>query len=219
MNKPTRRGPSAAPAALAAGKVRIIGGRWRGTRLIVPDLPGLRPTSDRVRETLFNWLMPMLPGARVLDVFAGSGALGLEALSRGAASATLVERDPQLAGALRTLVARLPGGDAANVVQADALAWLPTQPEAAFDLALVDPPFSAELWTRVLPAVAARLKPEAWLYVEAPHDAAAEPPAPWRLHREGRTREVRYALYRRSADTAATLPASPASPDSGASDR
>lgn len=219
MNKPSRRGPSAAPAASAAGKVRIIGGRWRGTRLIVPDLPGLRPTSDRVRETLFNWLMPMLPGARVLDVFAGSGALGLEALSRGAAAATLVERDPLLAGALRTLVARLPGGDAANVVQADALAWLPTQPEATFDLALVDPPFSAGLWAQVLPAVAARLKPEAWLYVEAPHDAAAEPPLPWRLHREGRTREVRYALYRRSADTAATLPASPASPDSGASDR
>ena len=218
MNKPSRRGPSAGPAA-AAGKVRIIGGRWRGTRLTVPELPGLRPTSDRVRETLFNWLMPMLPGAHVLDVFAGTGALGLEALSRGAASATLVERDPDLASALRTLVARLPGGDAANVVQADALAWLPAQPEARFDLAFVDPPFSAGLWDKVLPAVSARLKPGAWLYVEAPHDAAAEPPVPWRLHREGRTREVRYALYRRSADAAATLPASPASPDSGASDR
>ena len=85
------------------GSVRLIGGHWRGTRLPVPDVPGLRPTSDRVRETLFNWLQPMLPGARVLDLFAGSGALGLEAVSRGAASAQLVERDPALAAALREL--------------------------------------------------------------------------------------------------------------------
>ncbi|NUO77664.1 MAG: 16S rRNA (guanine(966)-N(2))-methyltransferase RsmD, partial [Lysobacter sp.] len=95
MNK-----PSAGRTATAPGRIRIIGGRWRGTRLDVPDAPGLRPTSDRVRETLFNWLIPALPGARVLDLFAGTGALGLEALSRGAAAATLVERDPALAAAL-----------------------------------------------------------------------------------------------------------------------
>ena len=83
------------------GKVRIIGGRWRGTRLAVPDAPGLRPTSDRARETLFNWLQPALPGARVLDLFAGTGALGIEALSRGAAEALLVERDAALARARR----------------------------------------------------------------------------------------------------------------------
>lgn len=199
MNKPPRRHPTtaAAPATAAPGKVRLIGGRWRGTRLSVPAVAGLRPTSDRVRETLFNWLMPMLPGARVLDLFAGSGALGLEALSRGAAAAVLVERDPGLADALRALAARLPGGEAATVVQADALTWLPGQAEATFDLAFIDPPFAAGLWEAVLPMVVARLKADAWLYVEAPHDAAPQLPPDWRLHREGRTREVRFALYRR----------------------
>src|SRR5690554_7493937 len=100
--------------------LRIIGGEWRGRRLQFTEIEGLRPTSDRVRETLFNWLMPVLPGARVLDLFAGSGALGLEALSRGAATATLVERDPALATALAQVAARLPGGEAATVVEADA---------------------------------------------------------------------------------------------------
>ena len=181
----------------APGTVRIIAGRWRGTRLPVPDRPGLRPTSDRVRETLFNWLQPMLPGARVLDLFAGSGALGLEAVSRGAARATLVERDGELARGLEALVDKLEGAAAVAVVQADALAWVHGQPDAAFDLAFVDPPFDANLWGGVLPALAPKLAADAWLYVESPLD---EPPSlspEWLLHREGRTREVRYALYRR----------------------
>ena len=209
MNRPPRTAPSNAP-----GKVRLIGGRWRGTRLAVPDVAGLRPTSDRVRETLFNWLAPVLPGARVLDLFAGSGALGLEALSRGAAAAVLVERDRALAGALRELLGRLQGGDAGTVVQADALAWLASQPDGGFDLAFLDPPFAGGLWEAVLPLLVAKLKPEAWLYVESPQAAAPVLPPDWRLHREGQTREVRYALYRRSA--AATLPASPGSDPSGA---
>ncbi|MEH6421936.1 16S rRNA (guanine(966)-N(2))-methyltransferase RsmD [Pseudomonas sp. CGJS7] len=191
-----------AAASAAAGKVRIIGGRWRGTRLEVADAPGLRPTSDRVRETLFNWLLPALPGARVLDLFAGSGALGLEALSRGAASAVLVEREPALAAQLRALTARLQGGEGAQVVQADALSWLATQPPTGegapgFDLAFVDPPFAAGLWDAVWPLLLPRLAPSAWLYVEAPIDAAIALPPPWAPHREGATREVRYALYRR----------------------
>lgn len=186
-----------------AGKVRIIGGHWRGTRLNVAEAPGLRPTSDRVRETVFNWLIPALPGARVLDLFAGSGALGMEALSRGAASAVLVERDPALAAELRALAGRLRGGEAAQVVQADALAWLAQQPPAGegdapgFDLAFVDPPFAAGLWDAVWPLLLPRLAPSAWLYVEAPADAAIALPAQWDRHREGATREVRYALYRR----------------------
>ena len=116
---PGPAGPRAAADAVP-GRVRLIGGRWRGTRLEVPAIAGLRPTSDRVRETVFNWLMPALPGARVLDLFAGSGALGLEAVSRGAASAVLVERDRELASALRAVATRLPGGDAVTVVEADA---------------------------------------------------------------------------------------------------
>ena len=227
MNKAPRRPSGTVATSANAGKVRIIGGRWRNTRLIVPDVAGLRPTSDRVRETLFNWLMPMLPGARVLDLFAGSGALGLEALSRGAAAAVLVERDPALVAALRATVARLPGGEAATVAQADAQTWLGSQAAGGFDLAFLDPPFAAGLWDAVLPGVARLLKPDGWLYVEAPHEAVFALPADWRLHREGRTREVRYAVYRRARDAAegagrapgagtATLPAAPASPDSGA---
>lgn len=193
------------------GKVRIIGGHWRGTRLDVANAPGLRPTSDRVRETLFNWLQPVLPGARVLDLFAGSGALGLEALSRGARSAVLVERDAKLAATLRATTARLQGGEAANIVQADAMAWLHGQPDGSFDLAFVDPPFDANFWGGVLPVLTPKLASNGWLYVESSPEADATPPVEWALHREGRTREVRYALFRRRPlDTADTLPPDPA---------
>ena len=180
----------------APGVVRIIGGDRRGTRLPVADREGLRPTADRVRETLFNWLQPMLPGARVLDLFAGTGALGLEAVSRGAREAVLVERDPQLAEDLRQLAARLPGGERVQVVCADALAWLRTAP-GGFDLAFVDPPFAGDLWDPALAALDSRMPEEAWLYVESPVDVSPMPAPIWRPHREGRTREVRYALYRR----------------------
>lgn len=186
------------PRLSAPGQVRIIGGRWRGTRLQVPMSDGLRPTPDRVRETLFNWLQQALPGARVLDLFAGSGALGLEAVSRGAREAVLVERDPQLAAGLRDTVARLGAQDAVQVVQGDAVAWLAGQADAGFDIAFVDPPFAAGLWPAVLGALPQALAPEAWLYVEAPGDAAIALPADFVAHREGRTREVRYALHRRA---------------------
>jgi 16S rRNA (guanine966-N2)-methyltransferase len=176
--------------------VRIIGGDWRGTKLPVAALDGLRPTADRVRETLFNWLQPMLPGARVLDLFAGTGALGLEAVSRGAREAVLVERDPALAAALRAIAAKLPGGERVRVAHEDALSWLRRAAEP-FDLAFVDPPFAADLWASVLAALAPHLATDAWLYVESPVDAAPDPGAGWRLHREGRTRDVRYALLRR----------------------
>lgn len=177
--------------------MRIVGGDWRGTKLAVADLDGLRPTADRVRETLFNWLQPMLPGARVLDLFAGTGALGLEAVSRGAREAVLVERDPALAAALRAIAAKLPGGERVHVVHEDALAWLWRAPEP-FDLAFIDPPFAAGLWAPVLAALEPHLAADAWLYVESPADAAPDPGAGWRLHREGRTRDVRYALLRRA---------------------
>lgn len=194
MSRSPRRSPPAhASAPRGTGQVRIIGGRWRGTKLAVPDRPGLRPSGDRVRETLFNWLMPVLPGARVLDLFAGTGALGLEALSRGAAHATLVERDPGLAAALRDACVRL--GAQATVVAQDALAWLAGQ-QATFDLVFLDPPFADGLWEPALAALQPRLATDAWVYVESP--AGTVPPAPpgWALHREGQTRDVRYALYR-----------------------
>jgi 16S rRNA (guanine966-N2)-methyltransferase len=180
-----------------AGSVRIIGGRWRGTRLQVPARPGLRPTSDRVRETLFNWLMPVLPGAKVLDLFAGSGALGLEAVSRGAASAHLVEADPQLAQALAGVAARLDASERVRVHRGDALAWLRDGGEAGFDIAFVDPPFDAGLWPAVLELLPARMAADAWLYLESPAGHAPRLPAEWALHRESGTRDVRSALYRR----------------------
>ncbi len=176
-------------------KVRIISGRFRGSKLEVADRPGLRPTPDRVRETLFNWLAPRIEGSRCLDLFAGSGALGLEAVSRGAAKAVLVERDPALAASLRATVARL-GALAAEVVCADALSYL-AGPVSAFDVVFIDPPFDANLW----PQVAARLTERGWLapavqiHVEWPADREPAMPATWRVHREGRAGAVRHALY------------------------
>jgi 16S rRNA (guanine966-N2)-methyltransferase len=190
--------------AASAGKVRIIGGRWRGTRLPVVVADGLRPTSDRARETLFNWLQPALPGARVLDLFAGSGALGLEALSRGAREAVLVERDRGAAESLRQAVAKLHAQAEAQVVSADALAFLRAPLQGRFDIVFVDPPFAAGLWPAVFDLLPPWLADEAWLYVEAPVDARIAPGPAFGLHREGRTREARHALYRRG-----TLRASP----------
>ncbi|NUS39912.1 MAG: 16S rRNA (guanine(966)-N(2))-methyltransferase RsmD [Lysobacter sp.] len=198
--------------SVAPGYVRIVGGEWRGTRLPVADAPGLRPTADRVRETLFNWLQPKLHGARVLDLFAGSGALGLEALSRGAREAWLVERDVRLAGNLRATIERLHAGGRAHVAQADALAWLRAPQHASadrarFDVVFLDPPFASGLWQDVLAMLPPWLADDAWLYLEAPTEAAPAPPPGWLPHREGRTREVRYALYRRAPEAAATLAA------------
>jgi len=192
--------------------VRIIGGHWRGTRLQVPPSPGLRPTSDRVRETLFNWLAPVLPGARVLDLFAGSGALGLEAISRGAASAVLVEADAALAQALVGATARLDAAGEVAVHRGDALRWLAEDGGPAFDVAFVDPPFDADLWDAVLATLPQRLASDAWLYVETPLARPTSTPQGWALHREGATREVRYALYRRVTLDAHLNAGGPATP-------
>ena len=184
---------------MVAGKVRIIAGRFRGSKLDVRDAPGLRPSSDRVRETLFNWLQPHLPGARCLDLFAGSGALGFEAASRGAGFVQLVERDPALAQALRDAAARLQA-DTVRVHCGDALARLREPPATPFDIVFVDPPFDAGLHVPALAALGPWLAPGARVYVESAAGREPAPPAGWTLLREGRTREVHYALY----DTLAT---------------
>jgi 16S rRNA (guanine966-N2)-methyltransferase len=193
MNR--KQGRPAGPAAI--GSVRIIGGRWRGTRLPVPASDGLRPTGDRVRETLFNWLAPTLPGARCLDLFAGTGALGLEAASRGAARVLLVEREAALSTGLRATVERL-RADAAEVRQGNALDLLAGELGGPFDLVFLDPPFADPGWQAVFALLPPHLAEGARIYVEAPVDAVPETPPDWLLHREGRTREVRYALYRRA---------------------
>ncbi|WP_425511271.1 16S rRNA (guanine(966)-N(2))-methyltransferase RsmD [Pseudomarimonas salicorniae] len=162
----------------------------------VADSAGLRPTSDRVRETLFNWLQHELHGARVLDLFAGSGALGFEAFSRGAASVVMVERDRSLAAGLRESAERL-GATGVEVRCADALSAAAIGDGEHFDVAFVDPPFAGDLWTAALDRVLPQLEPRAWLYLESAPDFQPALCADWRCHREGRTREVRYALYRR----------------------
>lgn len=190
--------------AAAPGAVRIIGGRWRGSKLPVADVAGLRPTSDRVRESLFNWLQPMLAGAWVLDAFAGSGALGLEAASRGAAQVVLLENHPLLAANLREQVARLGRSESTavvEIVQDDALRWLARPPSARFDLVFLDPPFAGELWVPTLAALVPWLAPAAWLYLESPRGAAPAPGMGWLAHRQGQTRDVQFALYRRDAVT------------------
>ncbi|MCB1777962.1 MAG: 16S rRNA (guanine(966)-N(2))-methyltransferase RsmD [Candidatus Competibacteraceae bacterium] len=178
--------------------LRVIGGQWRSRRLEFPGLPGLRPTPDRVRETLFNWLAPVLPGARCLDLFAGSGALGIEALSRGAAEVVFVERQPRAVHALRDNLDRLSVSNA-RVDQFDALAWL-RSPGTPFDIVWLDPPFSENL---LEPACALLeqggwLATMAWIYLEIQADQPRPPlPAHWTFHREKTAGRVAYRLVRR----------------------
>jgi len=175
--------------------VRIIGGRWRRRRIAVAARPGLRPTPDRVRETLFNWLQPHLEGACCLDLFAGSGALGLEAASRGAARVVMVERDPLVARHLREQAAAL-GAETVEVVAAEALAWLAGSDER-FDLCFLDPPYGEVALERLCAALAegSLLRPGARVYLEGaePIDPAALGPR-WTLLRSNRAGRVRYHL-------------------------
>lgn len=184
-----------------AGEVRIIGGRWRGRKLRFPALPGLRPTGDRLRETLFNWLQFEVPGARCLDLFAGSGALGLEAASREAARVTLIEVDPAAVQALRANCALL-GADGVEVIDSDALAWLarPAPPAESCAIVFLDPPFAGGLLARAIPLLEAsgRLAATAWIYLEtAREQALPELPDNWHLHREKCAGEVCCRLFRR----------------------
>jgi len=131
------------------GKVRIISGIWRGRKLEVLPLPGLRPSGDRSRETLFNWVGPSIQGSRCLDLFAGTGVLGLEAVSRGASSATLVDRSGQAVDRIREQIREWPKRDGVELVKADALQWLPRQ-NASYDLIFIDPPHGQGLQIRAL---------------------------------------------------------------------
>ena len=179
-----------------ARELRIIAGRWRGRRWRFPAAATIRPTPDRVRETLFNWLQSRVPGARCLDLYAGSGALGLEALSRGAASVLFVENDAAAARALRALLAEWDGGGG-TVVQADAPHFL-AQAARPFDLVFLDPPFTAGLLDMSCErlAVGDWLAPGACVYVEHARRAAPPPlPEGWRELRAGAAGEVGYHLY------------------------
>jgi 16S rRNA (guanine(966)-N(2))-methyltransferase RsmD len=192
VSRPGGRKGSAAPHA-----VRIIGGRWKRTRLPVADRPGLRPTPDRVRETLFNWLGQDLTGWRCLDAFAGSGALGLEAASRGASEVVMLERDAQLAQSLRSIAQRL-GATGVRVECADAIAWMARCAPARFDLVFLDPPFGAGLGPPALEAAARVMAPGGAIYLEAgqPLDASAVEALGLRVARQSRAGAVHFHTLR-----------------------
>ncbi|MDB5942731.1 MAG: methyltransferase-like protein [Ramlibacter sp.] len=154
------------PKALP-NEVRIIGGDWKRTKLPVADKPGLRPTPDRVRETLFNWLGQDLSGWRCVDAFAGTGALGLEAASRGAGQVLLVEQDPDLVSKLRALQQKL-SASTVTVQRGNGLSVLAQLAPASVDLIFLDPPFEAKLYDKALKAAAAAIGPDGWIYLEAP---------------------------------------------------
>ena len=178
----------------AAGKVRIIGGEWRGRRLAVAHGPGLRPTPDRVRETLFNWLAAIVPGARCLDLFAGTGALGFEALSRGACCAVLVEKNNQLARGLEKSRRTLAGGRA-QVINADALAWLEKKHEP-FDVVFLDPPFHRDYVKKACALLTNRghLAAAAYVYTETEPGVSVQAPGLTAL-KQARAGQVEYRLY------------------------
>ena len=193
-----QRSTSSPPGRGASGQLRIIGGQWRGRKLRFTEVDGLRPTGDRIRETLFNWLAPVISGARCLDLFAGSGALGLEALSRGAASATMIERHPKAVSVLQDNC-QLLGAEGAEVLLAEALSWLENARSApSYDVVFLDPPFDTQLLQPCLTLLqrSGLLAPGAYVYTES--DRSQPPPLAPQLAivREKTAGQVCYRLYR-----------------------
>jgi 16S rRNA (guanine(966)-N(2))-methyltransferase RsmD len=173
-------------------QVRIVGGLWRSRRVEVPAASGLRPTPDRVRETLFNWLGQDLTGLRCLDLFAGSGILGFEAASRGAAAVTLVERDPRVAAALRQTAITLQASQV-ELIRGDAVEFARSA-EPVFDVVFLDPPYHKGWLERIEPWLARMLKPEGWLYAES--EAPLSRLGAWHVSRKGRAGQVHFHLLR-----------------------
>jgi 16S rRNA (guanine966-N2)-methyltransferase len=188
---------------LKPGHVRIIGGEWRGRRLPVVDLPGLRPSGDRARETLFNWLQPYIGGARCVDLFAGTGVLGLEAFSRGAAEVTLVENTPLAVQALRAALVKLevPGAKAGvHLAETDALKWLQTRESLTLDIVFIDPPFSSRLETQAMTLLVDRnLVSEGGLvYIETSRNTPPfHPGLGWEILKDQSIGEVRMLLLKK----------------------
>lgn len=184
-----------------SGQIRLIGGQWRGRKLPVLNSEGLRPTTDRIKETLFNWLMFDIPHCRCLDLFAGSGSLGFEALSRGAREVIMVEKDTRVAQQLQQNLASLPAAQG-QIINTDALGFLQT-PATTFDLVFLDPPFHHEL----LPNVCQLLEKNRWLsddakiYIEREQTSKSLLlPQNWRLLKDKQAGQVNYQLYQRESE-------------------
>jgi 16S rRNA (guanine966-N2)-methyltransferase len=193
-----RGGRPTHPSGGGSHELRIIGGQWKRTKLPVADAPGLRPTPDRVRETLFNWLGQDLTGWRCLDAYAGSGALGFEAASRGAEEVVLVEREARLTHALRGVQQRLKAEAAVRIETADALAWMARCAPDRFELVFVDPPFDANVFEPALHAARRVVVPDGFIYLEADRPFDDEVLGPGlRLHRHGKAGAVHYHLIQR----------------------
>ena len=184
---------------IKSNSIRIIAGQWRGRKLNVLDAEGLRPTTDRVRETVFNWLMYEVQGARCLDLFAGTGALGIEALSRGARFVQFVESNQAAARAIEANINTLQAEpSAAQVIGQTAERFLAKPPQTPFDLVFLDPPFADGLLPSMINQLntGSWLTDRAWVYVEQDvKHAPTDVPAHWRLHREGKAGQSRYRLY------------------------
>jgi len=196
----TPRQPEQRPerGSSTTGELRIIGGDWRSRKLRFPDAGGVRPTPARTRETLFNWLSFHLAGRDCLDLFAGSGALGLEALSRGAASVTLVDHTPALARALEENL-RLLKSDKGKVVCTGVDSYLRHRTRPPFDIIFMDPPFRQGWLERIFPLLEAQgwVKPGGWIYVEHESEMATpEVPGGWDLYRQKTAGQVTYNLFR-----------------------
>ncbi|MEX0424703.1 16S rRNA (guanine(966)-N(2))-methyltransferase [Providencia rettgeri] len=188
------------PQSPSLGQIRIIGGKWRGRKLPVRDSEGLRPTTDRIKETLFNWLMPIIRDARCLDCFAGSGSLGFEALSRFAETVTFIELDKQNAQLLTENKTRLQA-DNATVVNHNSLNFL-SQAGTPFDVVFIDPPFRKGLLNETIQLLEKNqwLAEKSWIYVESEAESPlTDIPTNWQLHREKIAGQVAYRLFIRTS--------------------
>ena len=193
---PRKKAPTKPKAQL-----RIIGGKWRGRKLAIADVEGLRPTGDRIRETLFNWLQADISNARCLDLFAGAGALGLEALSRGAQSVTMIEYDATAAANLTAHCQLLEiDSNACKLIKADAIRYLSNEniSPGSIDIVFIDPPFAANLWQSVIDLLEQQsiLADDALIYIESPKNRPITPPTHWHSHREKTAGDVRYQLFK-----------------------
>ncbi|WP_299734259.1 16S rRNA (guanine(966)-N(2))-methyltransferase RsmD [uncultured Endozoicomonas sp.] len=184
------------------GQLRIIAGEWRSRKLPVADVPGLRPTSDRVRETVFNWLSMITPGANVLDVFSGTGALSFEALSRGAASATILEKSPVAANMLKRNLATLKTSKA-QVIETDSLIWLTRPADQPYDLIFLDPPFRMNLLQPACELLERNgyLHENSYLYIEVEKELSPMPaPDNWQQEKVKTAGQLTFSLWSRAAN-------------------
>ncbi|UZE96560.1 16S rRNA (guanine(966)-N(2))-methyltransferase RsmD [Alkalimarinus alittae] len=196
--KPNKHNAKGRKNSEVQSTLRIIGGQWRSRRLSFSAIEGLRPTTDRVRETLFNWVSPIIPGARCLDLFTGSGALGLEALSREASSVTFIDQSPVATRSLKQNLQLLQATNA-DVLTTDAVKWLKnTTPDTPYNIVFVDPPFRCGLVYDCLEQLKSKpfVTTGAYIYIEIEKEAARpQTPTHWRLHREKEAGQVRYMLF------------------------